>query len=92
MTKRQRRALQLRDQRERVVDLLRCAADVGGIATAFEHITGVDTFREEQVDYPVWEMAVRVRRATEMMLGFGELYATTCLEAAALLEDGWTLS
>lgn len=78
--------------RAAVVELLRCAADVNGIAAAFELMTGIDTTSAHyqpvgRSNYPIWDLAVKAREAVADDGEWSE-YRYTCLEAAARVESG----
>lgn len=70
------------EEREQVVELLRCAADVDSIGDAHDHIYGrggAGTY------YDVWSHAVFLRKSAKRP---GMDYRTACLEAAQRVEEG----
>jgi hypothetical protein len=78
-------------QRAQVVELLRVAADINGIASAFELMTGIEVTGAHyqpggRRNYPIWDMAVRAREAVADDGQWTE-YRWSCLEAAQRVED-----
>lgn len=78
------------EEREQVVELLRCAADVGGLGKAYERAYGVAMLqvnpKTRRERHPVWWLAMKAR--TDLNDGRWTRYADTCLEAAARVEEG----
>ena len=78
-----------RRQREQVVELLRCAADLA----RFSYAEGIHTAAYEldmlipPAGTKLKEMAIRARREVNVDMGFGP-YEDSCLEAAARIEEG----
>lgn len=73
-------------QREQVVELLRCAADVQGIGNAASAL--------DLIDGPFWGAAIKAWESTADVITekrghmSGISYEDICLEAAARVEEG----
>lgn len=81
-----------RDERDQVVELLRCAVDGNGIAGTFEALYGIDTTGAHyqpggRSNYPIWDTAVLAWEAVAAELASTD-YDMTCLEVAQRIEEG----
>lgn len=82
-------------QREQVVELLRCAADVCNVDSSHglysvAHLLGYATWEVGLVSEPyVWEAACAARNHVHQN-GYWLGYWHECLEAAQRVEEGWS--
>lgn len=73
-------------QREQVVELLRCAADLDSLGRAHQYIRG-NPVTVRGAGFKTWSIAVDARTSAHVE-NMTLTYAESCLEAAARVEEG----